>query len=623
MGGSLSGRGRARAAGSLLGAAIDPHRTSEQRVQAIAALRRLRFTGPEIAECLGMALSTVSGILTRIGMGKLGRLGLEPAQRYERDTAGRADPHRRQEARADRDRGAGHRITGQAAAQADISATPPARTGARRGWEYVHIAIDDCTRLAYAEVLGDEKATTVVGFLKRAVAFYARHGITVEQLLTDNGAGYRSTIHAIACRLWASAIYAPAPTDPKQTAKPNASSAPSSAAGPTARSTAPTTERAAALDGWLWHYNHQRRHSALGHQPPITSTCDQPPRDLQLVRVEDSGKIPSGIPTPHLPQLSLLSSLDLIAGAAAVAVIVLVQGTGVAEAAPNPGGSRSDPNRDFIAQGVGNIASGLFRGQPVGGSVGQTALNVAAGGRTRWASIFSGIWMLLIIVLFSGVVGEIPIPTLAAVLIFAAASSLRVARIDTVLRTGLPSQVAFFATFTATLFLSVTAAVGLGVLLSLLLQVNQEAVDLTVVRLSRDEDHGLIESPAPATLPSREVTLLDVYGSLLFAGARTLETLLPDPADSELALVVVRLRGRTTLGATAFIVLADYAERLRSAGGHMYLSGVTVALAEQLRDTHRVDLEDAVTVIPATETILESTQTAIDAAEVWLASHAG
>jgi sulfate permease, SulP family len=110
----------------------------------------------------------------------------------------------------------------------------------------------------------------------------------------------------------------------------------------------------------------------------------------ELIRVEDLGQIPSGFPTPHIPQRSLLSSLDLIAGAAAVAVIVLVQGTGVAEAAPNPGGSPSDPNRDFIAQGIGNLASGLFRGQPVGGSVGQTALNVAGGARSRWASIFSG-----------------------------------------------------------------------------------------------------------------------------------------------------------------------------------------------------------------------------------------
>ena len=203
-----------------------------------------------------------------------------------------------------------------------------------------------------------------------------------------------------------------------------------------------------------------------------------------LIRVQDTGKIPSGVPTPHVPHLSLLTSLDLIAGAAAVAVIVLVQGTGVAEAAPNPDGSQSDPNRDFIGQGIGNVASGLFRGQPVGGSVSQTALNVAAGARSRWASIFSGLWMLLILVVFSGVVGKVAIPTLAAVLIFAAVSSLRAGRIDTVLRTGLPSRIAFLATLAATLLLPVPAAVGIGVVLSLLLQLNQEAVDLTVVRLA-------------------------------------------------------------------------------------------------------------------------------------------
>jgi sulfate permease, SulP family len=342
----------------------------------------------------------------------------------------------------------------------------------------------------------------------------------------------------------------------------------------------------------------------------------------KLIRVDDSGKIPSGIPTPHIPQLSLLSSLDLIAGAAAVAIIVLVQGTGVAEAAPNPDGSASDANRDFIAQGVGNIASGLFRGQPVGGSVGQTALNVAAGGRSRWAAIFSGVWMLLILVLFSHQVGKIPIPTLAAVLIFAAASSLRVGRISTILRTGLPSQIAFVVTFVATILLPVTAAVGIGVGLSLLLQINQEALDLRVVRLTRAADRTLVETPAPSTLPSNEVTLLDVYGTLLLAGARTLQTRLPDPTGSEQPVVVLRLRGRTTLGATAFIVLADYSERLRAAGGHLFLSGVQPDLHQQLRDTDRVDLQDAVTVIPASDTILQSTQQALDDAEAWLGVHA-
>ena len=166
-----------------------------------------------------------------------------------------------------------------------------------------------------------------------------------------------------------------------------------------------------------------------------------------------------------------------------------------------------------------------------------------------------------------------------------------------------------------------TAAVGIGVALSLLLQLNQEAVDLTVVRLELRQDGRFVEAEAPATLPSEEVTLLDVYGSLLFAGARTLQTRLPDPARSERPVVVLRLRGRTTLGATAFIVLADYAERLGVAGGHLFLSGVDRTLLKQLEKTHRLDLRGAVTVVPASETVVESTHKARDAAAAWLASH--
>lgn len=340
-----------------------------------------------------------------------------------------------------------------------------------------------------------------------------------------------------------------------------------------------------------------------------------------LVRVNDSGKIPTGIPLPHIPNLSLLSSVNLIIGAAAVAVIVLVQGTGVAESAPNPDGSPSDPNRDFIAQGVGNLASGFFRGQPVGGSVGQTAVNVAAGAKSRWATILSGVWMLLIIVVFSGIVGKIPIPTLAAILIFAAGSSLRVSRIDTILRTGRSSQIAFFTTCAATLVLPVTAAVGIGVALSLLLQVNQEAVDLRVVRLQPNASGLFVETPAQVMLSNGEVTLLDVYGSLLLAGARTLQTRLPDPTGTDRPVVVLRLRGRTTLGATAFIVLADYADRIRLAGGHLFLSGVDPQLLDQLQRAHRVDLKGTVTVVVASDTVLASTRQAYADGEAWLAAH--
>src|SRR3954465_2285372 len=177
------------------------NRTDERRVEAIAALRRLRFTGAEIAEVLGMALSTVSGILTRIGMGKLGRLGLEPAQRYERARPGER-LHIALKKLGRIHGGVGHRFAGKPGQRRAAGSRTDA-DGHRRnrvGWEYVHIAIDDATRLAYVEVLADEKAITAVGFLRRAVKHFARYGVTVEQLITDNGSPYRSTVHAIACR---------------------------------------------------------------------------------------------------------------------------------------------------------------------------------------------------------------------------------------------------------------------------------------------------------------------------------------------------------------------------------------------------------------------------------------
>ena len=146
------------------------NRTDERRVEVIAALRRLRMTGAEIAECLDMALSTVSGILTRIGMGKLGRLGLEPAQRYERARPGELI-HIDVKKLGRIQGGAGNRVSGASPAlQRSPAATHRRRRRQQLGWEYVHVAIDDATRLAYVEVLADEKATTAIGFLRRAVA---------------------------------------------------------------------------------------------------------------------------------------------------------------------------------------------------------------------------------------------------------------------------------------------------------------------------------------------------------------------------------------------------------------------------------------------------------------------
>src|SRR5215210_7644074 len=154
------------------------NRTDTQTVAAICALRRVRFSGPELAELLGLPCSTVSAVLKRCGLGKLGRLGLEPAERYERERPGEL-VHVDVKKLGRIQGGAGKRITG---AGNHYVGSFTDRDGKRRGvvgWDFVHIAIDDATRLAYAEVLSDETAATAVAFLRRAIAFYARHGITV------------------------------------------------------------------------------------------------------------------------------------------------------------------------------------------------------------------------------------------------------------------------------------------------------------------------------------------------------------------------------------------------------------------------------------------------------------
>jgi len=247
------------------------NRTAPERVEAIVKLRKLRFTAAEIAETLGMALSTVSGILSRAGLGRLGRLGLEPAVRYERSRPGEL-VHIDVKQLGRIERGAGWRVRGGAQ---HYNRTFTDKHGLRRrtvGWEYVHIAVDDYSRLAYAEVLSDEKATTAAAFLRRAVAFYRRHGIDVERVLTDNGAAYIAVVHAVACRRLGIRHLRTRPRRPQTNGKAERFIRTMLAGWAYGAVYGSSRERTAALDGWLWHYNHRRRHSALSHQPPISRT---------------------------------------------------------------------------------------------------------------------------------------------------------------------------------------------------------------------------------------------------------------------------------------------------------------------------------------------------------------
>jgi transposase InsO family protein len=240
--------------------------TAPERVEAIAALRRVRLTGPEIAETLEMPTSTVSAVLKRIGLGKLSRLEpAEPVRRYERSRPGELIHIDVKKLGRISAKGAGHRVTGKR--NTEIKRRKGG--GLRTGWERVHVCVDDATRLAYVEVLPDEKTKTVIGFLRRAVAFYLSHGITVEGLMTDNGPAYRSAAHALACRAMGIRHIRTRPYRPQTNGKAERFIRTMLREWAYAAVYGSSPERAAALSGWLERYNYRRRHGALGHRPPI------------------------------------------------------------------------------------------------------------------------------------------------------------------------------------------------------------------------------------------------------------------------------------------------------------------------------------------------------------------
>ena len=235
-----------------------PNRTAEERVAAIALLRRLRMTAAEIAGLLRMPVSTVSAVLTRIGLGKLSRLEpVEPANRYERAEPGELlhiDVKRL--VRID---GAGHRVTGNRRGQAKGI-----------GCEYVHVCIDDATRLAYVEVLDNEKGVTAVAFLRRAIAHYQAHGIQVRQVMTDNGPAYLSIVHAVACRALGLKHLRTRPYRPRTNGKAERFIRTLLAGWAYGAIYGTSAERQRALPAWLHHYNHNRPHGSLHHKPPLT-----------------------------------------------------------------------------------------------------------------------------------------------------------------------------------------------------------------------------------------------------------------------------------------------------------------------------------------------------------------
>jgi len=237
------------------------HRVPAERVAAIERLRRQRMSGPAIARQLGMPVSTVGGILRRLGLGRLAALEPRPpVVRYQRARPG--ELLHIDTKKLGRIEAVGHRITGD-------------RRDSTRGagWESVHVCIDDASRLAYSEVLPDERKASAVPFLECAVGWLARSGVAVERVMTDNGSAYRSRHWRDACGALELRHLRTKPYTPRTNGKAERFIQTSLREWAYGQAWATSHERTAALVPWIDHYNTKRPHTALANQPPATRLC--------------------------------------------------------------------------------------------------------------------------------------------------------------------------------------------------------------------------------------------------------------------------------------------------------------------------------------------------------------
>ena len=326
--------------------------------------------------------------------------------------------------------------------------------------------------------------------------------------------------------------------------------------------------------------------------------------------------IPREMPQLALPQLSLV--LSLLLPALSVAIIGLVQGAGVSQGTPNPDGRYPDVSRDFLGQGAANMATSLVGGIPAGGSVSGTALLMGAGAKSRWGNIFVGLFVALIVLLAGPLVERVPMPALAALLIVAGFQGLRVQQGVVAWKTGRSSRLVMLVTFLATLIIPLQFAVLVGVALSILLNTIRQSNKVVVTQWVLQAQGFPREQPPPKHLPSHQLTILHVYGSLFFAAAKNMEEMLPTVGDATGTVVAINLRGKSEIGSTFVTVLQHYAQALQARQGKLMLVGVDRLVRDQLAKTGVLKLIGNENVFVATPQIGEALNQAVAAANAWL-----
>ena len=347
---------------------------------------------------------------------------------------------------------------------------------------------------------------------------------------------------------------------------------------------------------------------------------------LKLPSVELVGnvaKIPSGLPSMVLPDPAMMPKLAL--GSLSVALVALTQGAGIATAVPNPDGSRASQSRDFIGQGLGNLFGCFFQSLGTGGSLSRTGICVGAGAKTRWAGVFSGVWLILIILLFGSLAESVPLSIIAGILAVVAVE-LIVARVPDarlVWRTSKGSAVTGLLTFVSALFIPLQYTVFLGAGLSMILYIYASARHVRLIHLVRNEAGHYEEGDAPETYPSGKVTVLRFDHLQFFAEVPLLDSMLPDNRGVKNAVVILTLRYIETLPSTTLKWLARYAKELRENGNLLLVAGVVPHVFELLERTEILNALGKENVFPAHRVVSASIEAAMDRGQSWLQEQEG
>ena len=340
---------------------------------------------------------------------------------------------------------------------------------------------------------------------------------------------------------------------------------------------------------------------------------------IDVETVGDIASISNSLPPLTVPNFAVMP--ELLVGGVAVALVALAQAAGISAAVPNPDGSRSNMSGDFTAQGVGNLAGGFFGALPAGGSLSRTGVATSAGAQTRWAGIFAGIWLALLVLVAGSTAEIIPMPVIGG-LIFVIGLELVMGRlpdIKLVLRVAPLSAIAMLITFAATTQLPLHTAILIGVITSLVLYCVKASQSAQLMALQQ-ADGGFRVVPVPDQCASNDVTVLHYAGVGLFAEVARIDEEWPKVEGSTNAVVVLSMRMLPDVPSSVAIkALRRWAGELEAHGGRLIVAGVTPTAERILERGGLGDVLGSDGIVPATDQVFGALDEAVDRGREWIA----